>query len=50
MNRSKQTAMAIKTIIALLVGLALASVDIAEAQQPGKVFRIGFPGSKRCSQ
>jgi hypothetical protein len=31
-----------KTIIVLLVGLALASVHLAEAQQPGKIFRIGF--------
>jgi len=34
--------MAIKTIIVLLVGLALASVHPAQAQQPKKVPRIGF--------
>jgi putative tryptophan/tyrosine transport system substrate-binding protein len=34
--------MAIKTVIVLLVGLTLASVRLAEAQQPKKVPRIGF--------
>jgi putative ABC transport system substrate-binding protein len=34
--------MATKIIVALLVGLALASVRLAEAQQPKKVPRIGF--------
>jgi hypothetical protein len=34
--------MAIKTIVVLLVGLALASVRLSEAQQAGKVYRIGF--------
>ena len=34
--------MARKTIIALLVGLTLASVHLAEAQQPKKIPRIGF--------
>jgi hypothetical protein len=33
--------MAIKTVV-LLVGLALASVHLAEAQQPKKVPRIGY--------
>ena len=43
MNRSKQAGMAIKTMVALLVGLNLASVHGAEAQQPvAKVPRIGF--------
>jgi putative ABC transport system substrate-binding protein len=42
MNRSKQGRMDIKTIVALLVGLALASVHLAEAQQPKKVPRIGY--------
>jgi len=42
MNRSKQAGMAIKTIVVLLVGLALASVRLSEAQQAGKVYRIGF--------
>jgi len=41
MNRSKQARMGIK-IVALLVGLALASVHHAEAQQPGNIPRIGF--------
>jgi|RhiMetStandDraft_4_1073278.scaffolds.fasta_scaffold81932_1 putative tryptophan/tyrosine transport system substrate-binding protein len=34
--------MARKAIIVLLVGLALASVRLAEAQQPNKVPRIGY--------
>ena len=34
--------MARKTIIALLVGLTLASVHLAEAQQPKKIPRIGY--------
>ena len=34
--------MAIKTIIVLLVALALASVHLAHAQQPGKLPRIGY--------
>ena len=42
MNRSKQAGMANKTIIGLLVGLALASVHLAEAQQAKKVPRIGY--------
>jgi len=42
MNGSKQAGMAIKTIVVLLVGLTLASVRLAEAQQPKKVPRIGF--------
>jgi hypothetical protein len=41
-NRSKQAGMAIKAIIILLVGLALASVHLAEARQPKKVPRIGY--------
>jgi putative ABC transport system substrate-binding protein len=42
MNRSKQAVMATKTVVALLVGLALASVHHAEAQEIKKVARIGF--------
>jgi ABC-type uncharacterized transport system substrate-binding protein len=42
MNRSKQSHMARKPIIILLVGLTLASVRLAEAQQPKKVPRIGY--------
>jgi putative tryptophan/tyrosine transport system substrate-binding protein len=42
MNRSKQAVMAIKTGVVLLVGLALASVRLAEAQQPAKIRRIGY--------
>lgn len=36
--------MAIKTIVVLLVGLALASVHLAEAQQATKIPRIGYLG------
>jgi putative tryptophan/tyrosine transport system substrate-binding protein len=42
MNRSKQARMTAKTITVLLVGLALASVHLAEAQQPTKIPRIGY--------
>jgi putative tryptophan/tyrosine transport system substrate-binding protein len=43
MNRSKQTGMATKTIIVLLVTfLALSSVHLADAQQPKKVPRIAY--------
>jgi putative tryptophan/tyrosine transport system substrate-binding protein len=41
MNRSKQAGMGRKTIVILLLGLTLASVRPVEAQQPGKVPRIG---------
>ena len=41
MNRSKQAGMPTKTIVALLVGLALTSVHLAEAQQ-AKVPKIGL--------
>jgi putative ABC transport system substrate-binding protein len=41
MNRSKQAGMAKKTVVALLVGLALTSVHLAEAQQ-AKVPKIGL--------
>jgi putative tryptophan/tyrosine transport system substrate-binding protein len=41
MNRSKPAGMSTKAIVVLLVGLALASVRPVEAQQPGKVPRIG---------
>src|SRR5262245_46165559 len=44
MNRSKQAGMAIKTIVALLVGLAFASVRFVDAQQQAKVFKIGWLG------
>src|SRR5262249_35474943 len=39
--------MAIKTIVILLIGLALTQIHLAEAQQPKKVPRIGYlaPGS-----
>jgi putative tryptophan/tyrosine transport system substrate-binding protein len=37
--------MAIKALVVLLVGLVLASVHLAEAQQPTKVFRIGYLSS-----
>jgi putative tryptophan/tyrosine transport system substrate-binding protein len=42
MNRSKQAGMGRKAIAVWLVCLAFASVHLAEAQQPKKVFRIGF--------
>ena len=42
MNGSKQSGMTIKPIVVLLVGLVLASVQPAEAQQSGKVARIGL--------
>ena len=42
MNRSKQAGMGKKAIVVLLVGLALASVHPAEAQQAKKVPRIGY--------
>ena len=42
MNRSKQASVSIKTILILLVGLALESVHVAEGQQAGKIFCIGF--------
>ena len=42
MNRSKQGGMAKITIIVLLLGIALASVCFAEAQQPTKIPRIGY--------
>jgi len=42
MNRSKQAGMGIKAIVLLLIGLPLASVHSAEAQQSGKVPRIGI--------
>ena len=42
MNRSKQVGMGKKTMVILLVGLALVSVHLAEAQQPKKVYRIGY--------
>jgi len=53
MNRSTQAAMAIKPIVVLLIGLALAfSVHLAHAQQPGKLPRIGYlvPGSDSSSR
>jgi putative tryptophan/tyrosine transport system substrate-binding protein len=42
MNRSKQAGMSKRTIVALLVGFTLASVHLAEAQQPKKVPKIGY--------
>jgi putative tryptophan/tyrosine transport system substrate-binding protein len=48
MNRSKQAAMGIRTIAVLLVGLTLASVDLAEAQQ-AKVTKIGWLGTRPAS-
>jgi putative tryptophan/tyrosine transport system substrate-binding protein len=45
MNRSKQAAMAIKTAVVFLVGLAFGFVYISEAQQAKKVPRIGYVSS-----
>jgi putative tryptophan/tyrosine transport system substrate-binding protein len=45
MNRSKQARMARKTIIVWLVSLALASLHLADAQQPNKVPLIGYLSS-----
>jgi putative tryptophan/tyrosine transport system substrate-binding protein len=42
MNRSKQGRMTTKTIVILLVTLALASVHLADGQQPKNVPRIGY--------
>jgi hypothetical protein len=41
MNRCKQAGMGRKTIVVLLVGLTLASVRLAEAQQQTKLMKIG---------
>ena len=41
-SRSKQVVMATKAIVILLVGLMLASVCLADGQQPGKFHRIGI--------
>src|SRR6266481_2892824 len=49
MNRSKQAGMAIKAIVVLLVSLALASFHRAEAQQTGKVPRIGYLDNSTAS-
>jgi ABC-type uncharacterized transport system substrate-binding protein len=42
MNGSKEASMGKKTIIVLMIGLALASVHLAKAQQPAKIRRIGY--------
>ena len=39
MNRSKQAGMGIRAMVALLVGLILASVPFVEAQQEAKRYR-----------
>ena len=44
-NRSKQAAMAIKTAVVFLIGLAFGFLYISEAQQPKKVPRIGYVSS-----
>ena len=42
MNRVNRPGMATKTIVVLLIGLAFASVHLAEAEQPTKIPRIGY--------
>ena len=42
--------MAIKTFIGLLVGLILASVHLAEAQQAGKIPRIGYQSASSSGE
>jgi putative tryptophan/tyrosine transport system substrate-binding protein len=49
MNRSKQAAMAIKTMVVVLVGLAFGLVHVSDAQQPKKVYRIGYLSSGASS-
>src|SRR5262249_16687201 len=49
MNRSKQGRMGRKTVVVLLVGLALASVHLAEAQQANKIAQIGILDSGTSS-
>jgi putative ABC transport system substrate-binding protein len=46
MNRSKQAGMGIRTVVVLLVGLVLASVHSADAQQQTKVPKIGWLGAR----
>jgi hypothetical protein len=41
--------MGIRTFVVLLIGLALASVRLADAQQTNKVARIGFLGARTAS-
>src|SRR5262245_8851540 len=45
MSRSKQAGMTVKTFVVVLVGLAFGLVDVAEAQQPKRVPRIGYVSS-----
>jgi putative ABC transport system substrate-binding protein len=49
MNRSKQGRMGVKTIVALLVGLALDSVHLAEGKQANQTARIGILQSGSAS-
>jgi hypothetical protein len=41
--------MAVKTVVVFLVGLALASVHPAEAQQQAKVPKVGWLGARSAS-
>ena len=50
MNRNKQAGMGIKPIIIVLVGLALASLHLAQAQQPARVPKIGWLISTSASR
>jgi len=42
MNRSKQGGMGTRAIVVLIIGLTLASVHLADAQQTNKIARIGL--------
>jgi hypothetical protein len=50
MNRSKQAGMGKKTIVVLLIGLILAFVRLAEAQQRATVPKIGWLGAGLASE
>jgi ABC-type uncharacterized transport system substrate-binding protein len=50
MNRSKQAGMGKKTIVVLLIGLILAFVCLAEAQQRATVPKIGWLGAGFASE
>ena len=49
MNRSKQAGMGKKALVGLLIGLALASVQLTEAQQQAKMHKIGWLAARSAS-